>query len=66
MNTIIMILLVLACTLAGLFVFASAVEIYFNRKEKYFLKQVQVMGAIFGQAADGILKQINEQKKENK
>ena len=64
MNMFIIALLVLACTFAGLFVFAGAVEIYFNRKEKYFLKQVQTIGAVLGTAADGMLKQLNDQKKE--
>ena len=64
MNTFVIALLVLACTVAGLFVFAGAVEIYFSRKEKYFLKQVQTVGAVLGTAADGMLKQLNIQKKE--
>lgn len=64
MNVFIIALLVLACTFAGLFVFAGAVEIYFNRKEKCFLKQVQTVGAVLGQGANDMLKQINEQKKE--
>ena len=66
MNTIIMVLLILACTIAGLFVFGAAVEIYFNRKEKYFLKQVQTVAAVLGQAADITLKRMEAQKKESK
>ena len=64
MNIFIIALLVLACTIAGFIVFAGLLELYFSRKEKYFLKQVQTIGAVLGTAADGMLKQINIQKKE--
>lgn len=64
MDIFITVLLVLACTVAALFVFAAVVEIYFSRKEKYFIKQIQTITAILGQAADGMLKQVKDKKKE--
>lgn len=64
MDIFIKVLLILACTFAGLFVFAAAVEIYFTRKEKYFLKQVQISGTMLGQAAEMMSKHVNIQKKE--
>lgn len=66
MDIFIKVLLVLACVVAVIFVFSYAVEIYFNRKEKFFVKQIQIAGTVIGQAADTVLKKMDEQKKESK